>query len=43
MFGHEHVAEWTVVLDAFPCARVLDVGANQGCLTALALGRGATV
>lgn len=43
MFGHEHVPEWTVVLHAFPCAHVLDVGANQGCLTALALGRGATV
>jgi hypothetical protein len=32
-----------VVLDAFPCAHVLDVGANEGCLTSLALGRGATV
>ena len=38
-----HVKVWTVVLQAFPFTRVLDVGAKPGCLTALALGCGATV
>jgi hypothetical protein len=43
MPGAEHYREWSVVLEAFPCGNVLDLGANEGCLTALALGRGAKV
>jgi hypothetical protein len=42
--GAEHYREWSVVLEAFPRGNVLDLGANvtnEGCLTALALGRGA--
>lgn len=37
------VKAWMVILRAFPHASVVEVGARQGCLTALALCWGATV